>query len=461
MAVEAAFVVPHPPLIVPEIGKGQERAVQKTIDAYRQVARRIGEVKPDTIVVISSHQVMYANYFHISPGEEARGTFERFQAGQVGFEVTYDTEFVEVLCGLAAEAGLPAGTEGETDCQLDHGTMVPLYFIGKCWTDCRLVRIGMSGLSLMRHYELGQCIGEAARLLGRKTVVVASGDLSHRLKSEGPYGFQKEGPEYDSRMMYALGNGNFGELLEFPEGLCNKAGECGHRAIVMMTGTLDRTGVTARRLSYEGPFGIGYGICEYLVRGEDPKRDFKEQHEQKERVKVSAQIEKQDAYVALARRAVEEYVRTGQIIGIPSGLPRELYNQKAGVFVSIKENGSLRGCIGTIQPGEESLAGEIIRNAVSAAVRDPRFSPVEPEELDRLSITVDVLGQVEKIRSPNELDVKRYGVIVESGSSRGLLLPNLEGVETVQEQISIARRKAGIDEREEVELERFEVVRHF
>ncbi len=84
MAVEAAFVVPHPPLIVPEIGKGQERAVQKTIDAYRQVARRIGEVKPDTIVVISSHQVMYANYFHISPGEEARGTFERFQAGQVG-----------------------------------------------------------------------------------------------------------------------------------------------------------------------------------------------------------------------------------------------------------------------------------------------------------------------------------------------------------------------------------------
>ncbi len=461
MAVEAAFVVPHPPLIVPEIGKGQERAVQKTIDAYRQVARRIGEVKPDTIVVISSHQVMYANYFHISPGEEARGTFERFQAGQVGFEVTYDTEFVEVLCGLAAEAGLPAGTEGETDCQLDHGTMVPLYFIGKCWTDCRLVRIGMSGLSLMRHYELGQCIGEAARLLGRKTVVVASGDLSHRLKSEGPYGFQKEGPEYDSRMMYALGNGNFGELLEFPEGLCNKAGECGHRAIVMMTGTLDRTGVTARRLSYEGPFGIGYGICEYLVRGEDPKRDFKEQHEQKERVKVSAQIEKQDAYVALARRAVEEYVRTGQIIGIPSGLPRELYNQKAGVFVSIKENGSLRGCIGTIQPGEESLAGEIIRNAVSAAVRDPRFSPVEPEELDRLSITVDVLGQVEKICSPNELDVKRYGVIVESGSSRGLLLPNLEGVETVQEQISIARRKAGIDEREEVELERFEVVRHF
>lgn len=461
MAIQAAFVVPHPPLIVPEIGKGKERAIQKTIDAYRQVAGRIGELQPETIVVISSHQVMYANYFHISPGEEARGTFEKFQAGQIGFEASYDTEFVELLCALAWEKRLPAGTEGETDKQLDHGTMVPLYFIGKCWTECRLVRIGMSGLSLMKHYELGQCIKEAADLLGRKAVVVASGDLSHKLRAEGPGGFRKEGPEYDSRMMYVLGNGNFGELLDFPEELCNKAGECGHRAITMMAGALDRTGVAARRLSYEGPFGIGYGVCEYLVRGEDAKRDFKERHEEKERERIRSQIEKQDAYVALARKAVEEYVRTGRTLKAPSGLPKELYSRRAGAFVSINENGSLRGCIGTIQPGGESLAEEIIQNAVSAASRDPRFPPVESEELDRLTITVDVLGEVERISSPEELDVKRYGVIVSSGNSRGLLLPNLAGVDTVPEQIAIARRKAGIDEREEVQLERFEVERHF
>ena len=121
----------------------------------------------------------------------------------------------------------------------------------------------------------------------------------------------------------------------------------------------------------------------------------------------------------------------------------------------------MRGCIGTIQPGGESLAEEIIQNAVGAASRDPRFPPVESEELDRLTITVDVLGEVERISSPEELDVKRYGVIVSSGNSRGLLLPNLAGVDTVPEQIAIARRKAGIDEREEVQLERFEVERHF
>ncbi len=461
MAIQAAFVVPHPPVIVPEIGKGQERAIQKTIDAYKEVAGRIGELQPETIVVVSSHQIMYANYFHISPGEEARGTFERFQAGQIGFEASYDTEFVDLLCSLAEERKLPAGTEGETDRQLDHGTMVPLYFVGKCWTDCRLVRVGMSGLSLMRHYELGQCIRETAEILGRKTVVIASGDLSHKLKTEGPYGFEKEGPEYDSRMMYALGRGAFGELLEFPEELCNKAGECGHRAITIMAGALDKTEVISRRLSYEGPFGIGYGICEYIVRGENRHRNFKELYEEKERARVAGEIEKQDDYVMLARKAVEKYVRFGKVMEAPRGLCREMYSRKAGVFVSIKEYGSLRGCIGTVQPGEESLAEEIIRNAISAASRDPRFSPVGEEELDRLTITVDVLGAVEKISSPAELDVKRYGVIVASAGSRGLLLPNLAGVESVQEQISIAKRKAGIDEREDVELERFEVERHF
>ena len=110
MAVQAAFVVPHPPVIVPEIGKGRERTIQKTIDAYQEVARRIGELKPETIVVVSSHQTMYANYFHISPGEEAKGTFEKFQAGHIGVEASYDTEFVELLCGLAEEKKLPAGT---------------------------------------------------------------------------------------------------------------------------------------------------------------------------------------------------------------------------------------------------------------------------------------------------------------------------------------------------------------
>ncbi len=461
MGILGAFVVPHPPVIVPEVGKGQERAIQKTIHAYQSVAERIGELQPETIVMISSHQVMYANYFHVSPGEGARGDFGRFGAEQVRFSVSYDTELVDQLVYLAGEEKLPAGTDGETDCHLDHGTMVPLYFVNQYWTRYRLVRIGLSGLSLMKHYEVGQCIQKASEALGRRTVIIASGDLSHCLKEDGPYGFKKEGPEYDRQVVEALSQGDFGKLLEFPEDLCNKAGECGHRTLVMLAGTLDRMGVQSRCLSYEGPFGVGYGVCEYLTGEREPDRNFKERHEKKERERVSREKKEQDAYVALARRTIEEYARARQVPELPEGLPEEMYQERAGVFVSIKENGSLRGCIGTIEPSSESLAQEIIYNAVSASARDPRFSPVEPEELDRLTITVDVLGPVEPVDSPLMLDVKRYGIIVSREGSRGLLLPNLDGVDTVEEQIGIAKRKAGIGENEEVELMRFEVQRHF
>lgn len=169
----------------------------------------------------------------------------------------------------------------------------------------------------------------------------------------------------------------------------------------------------------------------------------------------------EDAYVQLARKTIEEHVRTGKQIKVPDGLPEEMYRDRAGVFVSIKEEGMLRGCIGTIQAVRTSIAEEIIYNAVSASSKDPRFVPVEPQELDKLTISVDVLGGMEKIDSPDMLDVKRYGVVVTKGYRRGLLLPNLEGVDTVEDQIAIAKQKAGIGFMEDVRLERFEVVRHF
>lgn len=266
MGISAAFMLPHPPLIVPEVGRGEEKKIQKTMDAYHKTAQRIGELSPETIVLISPHQIMYADYFHISPGTGAKGDFGQFRAGGVKMEVSYDTGFVEYLCRLASAAGLPAGTDGARGRELDHGTMVPLYFVNQYWKDYQLVRIGLSGLPLKRHYQLGQCIKETVKALNKRTVLIASGDLSHRLKADGPYGFQKEGPAYDSRIMDVMGRGAFGELFKFPEDFCEKAGECGHRSFTIMAGALDGIEVTAERLSYEGPFGVGYGICSYEPR---------------------------------------------------------------------------------------------------------------------------------------------------------------------------------------------------
>jgi len=137
-----------------------------------------------------------------------------------------------------------------------------------------------------------------------------------------------------------------------------------------------------------------------------------------------------------------------------------MIQKRAGIFVSIHENGQLRGCIGTTGPTEKNMAEEIIRNAIEAASKDPRFPAIEAKELPYLDISVDVLSPSKTIASVEDLDVKKYGIIVESGNRRGLLLPNLDGVDTVEKQIAIAKQKAGIPEEEKVTLYRFEAIRH-
>jgi len=164
--------------------------------------------------------------------------------------------------------------------------------------------------------------------------------------------------------------------------------------------------------------------------------------------------------VRLAKQAVEEYVKAGRVLKTPKELSEEM-KQKAGVFVSLKKHGQLRGCIGTIQPVTDCVASEIIRNAISAATEDPRFLPVAEEELEDLDYSVDVLCPSEKVKDISELDPKRYGVIVSKGMRRGLLLPDIEGVNTVEEQLKITKLKAGISpDDEDVEIERFEVKRY-
>jgi AmmeMemoRadiSam system protein A len=163
--------------------------------------------------------------------------------------------------------------------------------------------------------------------------------------------------------------------------------------------------------------------------------------------------------VQLAKDTIENYVRHGKTIQPPEELTPEM-EKRAGAFVSIHKHGMLRGCIGTIEPTQANMAQEVIQNAISAAIHDPRFPPIVPEELADLDIKVDVLGEPEPVESMEELDPRRYGVIVESGRKRGLLLPDLEGVDTVEQQVEIAQRKAWIGPGEPVQLYRFEVVRY-
>ena len=460
MPLLAAFMVPHPPMIIPEIGRGSEEQVRGTITAYHQVAGEIAGLEPDTIIISSPHAVMYADYFHISPGRKAKGSFAAFRAPEVSFDEEYDEDLVDRISILAMERGFPAGTLGERDRKLDHGTMVPLWFIRQKYSGGKLVRIGLSGLPLSAHYELGQIIAEAVRDTGRRVVFVASGDLSHKLQPDGPYGFAPEGPRYDERIMDVCGRAAFGELLNFDEVFCEKAAECGHRSFVIMAGLFDGISVRAARLSHQDVTGVGYGICTFYPGEKDEGRHFLNEYLKAKEQETIDRLGKADAYVRLARQSVETYVTTGRTMKMPKDLPPELTRDRAGTFVSIHKLGKLRGCIGTISPVTSCIAKEIIQNAISAASKDPRFDPIREDELKYLEINVDVLGEPEPVSSPDELDVRKYGVIVSCGMRRGLLLPDLEGVDTVEQQIEIAMQKGGIRKTDPYSLQRFEVIRH-
>ena len=461
MSIISAFMVPHPPMIVPEIGRGSEKQIEKTIKAYEKVADEIAALKPETIIISSPHSVMYSNYFHISPGARATGSFAEFGAPHVKFDVEYDEELVDKITATAGTAHFPAGTLGEKNPALDHGTMVPLWFILKKYKNFKLVRTGLSGFDLLKHYEYGMMIKDAVEKLGRRVVYVASGDLSHKLQDYGPYGFAEEGPVYDSRIMDVCSLARFGELFDFDENFCDKAAECGHRSFVIMAGALDGCEVEATQYSHEDVTGVGYGICSFIPKGEDAGRHFLAARLNRVEEELEQKRQKSDVYVKLARSSAEYFVKNGDVMPLPDWVPPELLNTRAGAFVSIHKFGALRGCIGTIAATQKNLALEIIHNAVSAVAKDPRFEPVTEDELKYLDINVDVLGEAESIESEEELDVKKYGVIVQSGYKRGLLLPDIDGVDTVEEQVAIARRKGGIAPGEKVDLFRFEVVRHY
>ncbi len=460
MSIAGAFIVPHPPIILPQVGHGEEEKIRKTIDAYEKVARRIAALKPEVIILTSPHTTLYADYFHISPGKGAKGDLRKFGASGFSVEVEYDSELVQAISEEAENAGIHAGTMGEREKVLDHGTLIPLYFINQFYKDYRLIRIGLSGLNPLEHYRFGTLIARVVERLGRKAVFVASGDLSHKLLEEGPYGFVPDGPEFDMKVTEAMEKADFLAFLSFQQSFCDSAAECGLRSFIIMAGALDGKAVMPELLSYEGTFGVGYGVASFEVTGEDPNRKFDEIFISREQERLSGIKSKEDAYVKLARLSLETFVKTGEMAALPDNLPNEMLTRRAGVFVSLKKHGHLRGCIGTISPVTKSIAQEILRNAVSAGTEDPRFPEVTKSELPELVYSVDVLSEAEPIQSMDELDVKRYGVIVTNGHRRGLLLPNLETIDTPRQQVEIALEKAGIRPGQPYSMERFEVVRH-
>lgn len=459
--ITGAIMVPHPPLILPNIGRGEEKKISDIVQAYEQAGKMIVDSKPDTVVIISPHAPSYYDYIQISDGAYGKGSMAQFGDYADSFTIPYDRELIQEMSRLADLEGLPTGTLGQQDGQLDHGTMVPLYFLRDLPKDTKFVRMSIGGPSNLVHYQVGELIAKAANNLGRKVAVVGSGDLSHCQKAGTNYGFKPCGPAYDKKIMEIMGDADFESLLALTDKEADDAMVCGQKPFCVMAGALDGLNPKTDRLAHSAEFGVGYGVVTYENPVEDASRDFGEKEEARRLEAAREKFEKEDELVKLADLAIREAVENQSRLEIPESIDPELLKQRAGAFVSIHKNHDLRGCIGTTAPTQANLAEEIISNGISAALRDPRFPAIQPWELDDLEINVDVLGEPEPISSEDELDVKKYGVIVTKGRNRGLLLPDLEGVDTVEKQVAIAKQKAGLSPDEKgVSLERFEVVRH-
>lgn len=428
----SAVIMPHPPIARPLVGRGEEQKIQATLDAYRTASRQIAADAPETIVIISPHNVFFRDAFFISPGETYSDSLVRFGASADRVSIPYDTELRDEILRLCDEKGIPTVSDSRYGGEPDHGSLIPLLFVNEVYTNYRVVRIAPSYLSDEMLLEMGRIIERAAAHLGRRMTLIASGDLSHKLLAEGPYGFVKEGPEFDQRVTEMMRTGNLKAFREFTPAFRDKCAECGLPGFIMLSGALENYHIKPDFLSYEGTFGVGYAICTFEI---------------------------EDACVRLAKDSLEKYIRSGKTLSRPDGLPEWMTTQQAGTFVSLHEHGDLRGCIGTILPWSDCVADEIIALAVEAGTHDPRFLPVRAEELPDLEYNVDVLSEPEPAER-SQLDAKRYGVIVTLGSRRGLLLPDLEGVDTPGQQIAIALRKAGIRPDEPYQLERFTVERH-
>lgn len=454
-----AALMPHPPVILPEVGKGREKEAALTLDGAERLrallAGRNRHDAPDVLYALSPHQPYAPGALFLNTAPVARGTLARF--GAPGASVLLEThgEALEELKKLLKQEGIPIVERAVADITPDHGSMVPLLGIAASFPGGRLPPVILgnpAGLSPERAFALGVALRGLSS--GYRRALLASGDLSHRLKADGPYGFNPAGPEFDNAVVEALTTGNPAPLTALTPDFCDDAGECGMRSVLVLLGLAQGP---VQVLSYEGPFGVGY--CNALWTPDEQKTDARAPT-----APAPDYGKTGHPYPRLARKTI-----AARLAGAPLPGPDDvaalsadasLWSTRHGCFVSIKnKDGSLRGCIGTFLPAYASLDAEIIANAVSAAFRDPRFPPLRADELDSVRLSVDILSQPELVTGVMELDPVRYGVIVTKGERRGLLLPDLEGVDSVEKQLAIAASKAGITNREGADIYRFTVDR--
>ena len=449
MGLTFSGLPPHPPIVVPAVGRDRGEACRRTTDACRSLAAELVASRPERVILVSPHSPRQVGAFGWWGGARLRGDLGRFGARESGVDLPVDHEYLVALRANTSQLGLRTWSIRERD--LDHGAVVPLWFLCEAgWRGPTTV------LSLPWPEEdegrcdreltlFGRAVADSAEQLAGAYSLVASGDMTHRGSRDAPGGYHPRGVEFDALFEELVGRGALDELGDIPVDLREHAAEDVVSSSVLVAAAHGFSPREHRVVSYERPFGVGYLVAVFH-RGE----------------LTGAPDEEHFASFALLPSIARAAVR-GWAEGTPYEPPPAsgLLEKRAAVFVTLRQRktGELRGCIGSLSPGTENLVAEVVDRAIAAAANDPRFPKVRREELDQLSFEVNVLEPPEAIDGPEELDPERFGVVVkDAGGRRGVLLPRIQGIDSVAQQIDIARRKAGIARGAELFLERFRTV---
>lgn len=271
--------MPHPPIMVPEVGGQEVEKIAATVKAAEEVAARVAEHRPEVVVIISPHGPVFREAVGIWAVPELRGDLGAFGAGRVKFTYSLDLDLSRAIAGAAREKGLPVVLlDGEACCryglmpELDHGMMVPLYYLRRAGIDAPLAAMGMAFMEREQLYAFGASLAKAVEAGNKRVLLVASGDLSHRLQPGAPAGYDPRGREFDQKVQELLTHLDVEGFLAIPEDLADRAGECGLRSFMMGLGALDGWKVRGEVLSYEGPFGVGYLIAHFEPVERDTQR---------------------------------------------------------------------------------------------------------------------------------------------------------------------------------------------
>ncbi|HET8931947.1 MAG TPA: AmmeMemoRadiSam system protein A [Polyangiales bacterium] len=440
MSIPCAVLMCHAPIVIPEVAGKRAAECSNTTAAMAEAAARVRAHAPDVLVVLSPHGERHRNQWGVCTRSALHGSFARFGAAQAKVSLPGAPEAAQ---RLLRDNELFVGIEA-AQLDDDHGALVPLYFVQRAGFSGATLIISPPARHTHTHERVGQAIARAAASAGERWVVLASGDMSHRLIPGAPCGYDPRAAQFDAGFRACIDRGELREACTANPELRELAAEDVVDSVAVAAAAVDYQSAGHHTLNYEGPFGVGY--LEAVL------------------FDATASREKQTeppwtALLRVAREAIEQSLSGGDL---PAYTPLpEPWREPRGVFVTLrKQTGALRGCVGHLSPTGRTLLDEVAACAIAAAERDTRFRPVSARELPSLRIEISLLSPSEPVSDHSQLDPRRYGVIVSCGGARGVLLPDVEGVDTVEDQIRIAADKGGLPANRPWEIERFEVLKH-